>query len=250
MTKEKTYVIFSDIHGNHENLVAVLEDARQKLGKTPDEYWFLGDLTLDLDDNERACLETLDSLDNLVSVLGNHEFYRSETKVELRGNQVSYEEISKILSPTERKTREVFTYNVLLIHGSPTTEYPASSEFYIFASDDIRKKTGRIRSIGDVAIRENKRPASDMFIPAEYVQEHLRSEGVTVCFIGHTHRSFMIGSHNYTDTTYEFSPEEQTTPLIVSPGAIYDSRRVSNKPTYAIFRCSPDKFKVELHTIK
>ena len=140
-----TLAVFSDIHGNIHSLEKAL-----KLMDTfkPEKYLFLGDMA-GYYYYQNECIELLSTLDNLVSIKGNHDeyFLNALNNVEkLKKLDAKYGKSYSMLSSSLTPKSKVFFNNLLsyeknnyyeAYHGSPNNYL----EEYIYPDKDINFKT-------------------------------------------------------------------------------------------------------------
>lgn len=137
--------VFSDIHGN----VSSLEEALKLMDTfKPDQYLFLGDMA-GYYYYQNESIELLNSLDNLVSIKGNHDEYFLKclsNKDELKKLDKKYGQSYSLLYSNVTEKSKKFFYSLAefeknedyeAYHGSPNNFL----EEYIYKETDIELRT-------------------------------------------------------------------------------------------------------------
>ncbi len=140
-----TMAVFSDIHGN----VSSLEEALKIMDTLkPDQYLFLGDMA-GYYYYQNESIELLNSLDNLISIKGNHDAYFLESLVnkdKLKKLDKKYGQSYSLLYDNITEQSKDFFYKLAefeineryeAYHGSPNNYL----EEYIYKETDIQLTT-------------------------------------------------------------------------------------------------------------
>ncbi len=197
-------MVFSDVHANLIALEATLADAG-----SVDAYWFLGDL-VGYGPDPAACVERVQSLPNLVRVLGNHDaavlekipltwFNREAQKLVLWTRQHLTEANLAFLAATPEI--EVID-DVTLVHGSPRAHYTE----YILTTE---------------------------IAAASF--HHLETD---FCFVGHTHQPVRWQEEEGFANVYAAIPHEPFTlapRAILNVGSVGQPRDGDPRASYALY---------------
>jgi len=199
-------LVISDIHANFTALETVFEDAGDV-----DAVWALGDVVgYGPDPNE--CIERVQSLPNVVCLLGNHDAATLEQIDVLTFNpaaRLAIQWTREAIKPGNleflRKLPETYRMdNTTLVHGSP------------------------------------REPVWEYLLDPRNAGENFRYFHTTYCFVGHTHLPIMYHMDNGNQFAQMISPASFT-PLklsprrIINPGSVGQPRDHDPRASYLLF---------------
>ena len=205
--------IFSDVHGNFEALEIFLE----ALGNDHvDRLFCLGD-SVGYGPNPNECLELISSINDIVVLMGNHEWALfNMTKAQFGMNAVAFKAI-------EWTRRQLTKANFQYISRLPiTAEYDSFCFFH--ASAHYPEQWDYVRPGDRLAI-----------------ELCFNSSTQRMTCVGHTHRPMLLDINGEQIlTTSRFSDgtsyqENGKSNLIINPGSIGQPRDHSHFPCYVIY---------------
>ncbi len=200
-------LVLSDIHANLTALESVLDIAGQV-----DATWCLGDVVgYGPDPNE--CVRTLQSLPNLVCLLGNHDAaalgqidltaFNREARASAQWTQSVLDSNSKrFLSSLPEKQ---VVSGVTLVHGSP------------------------------------RNPVWEYMLDSMTAELNFRCMDTHLCFVGHTHLpvAFYYHANNHPRVAWQLLRENESPDLSVraflNPGSVGQPRDHDSRASFAIF---------------